>query len=347
MASVAVCLPECERLSIEELMARTSNVVEARRCRIMLLLDAGDTVLEVEQKVGCVRSTVYTTLYRYEASGLDGLCDGRREGAARKATPQVREALLGYLDQDPKQHGWQRVTWTRELLALQLEADMGVCLSVTHLGRVLRQEKVRRGRPRPALRIPVKGRANRIKEIEAVIARASPEEEVFHVDEADIDLNPRIGLMYQKRGTQALILTPGQNVKYYIAGALNCRTGSVLYTHGPRKNSELFISLLDALRNAYRRPKKIHLILDNYIIHKSRATLAALANLGDKIQLHFLPPYSPEHNPIERLWKQLHDNVTRNHRHQTMPSLWADVTGFLQAVQPFPGTKVSTLRNAA
>ena len=42
---------------------------------------------------------------------------------------------------------------------------------------------------------------------------------------------------------------------------------------------------------------------------------------GERVQLHFLPPYCPDHNRIERLWKDLHDNVTRNHRCRTMDEL--------------------------
>jgi transposase len=141
--------------------------------------------------------------------------------------------------------------------------------------------------------------------------------------------------------------TPGKNVKHYIAGALNCRTGRVLYSDGPSKNSDLFIALLDKLHHSYRRPQVIHLILDNYVIHKSRKTLEALEKLGPRIQLHFLPPYSPEHNVIERLWKQMHDNVTRNHRHKTMAQLLENVHVFLQNAQPFPGTKFSTQRRVA
>ncbi|MBI3303403.1 MAG: transposase [Deltaproteobacteria bacterium] len=60
-----------------------------------------------------------------------------------------------------------------------------------------------------------------------------------------------------------------------------------------------------------------------------------------------MPPYSPEANVIERLWKQLHDHVTRNHQHPTIDSLMEAVDDFLTAVQPFPGTKVSTLPLAA
>jgi len=180
-----------------------------------------------------------------------------------------------------------------------------------------------------------------------LVEKASFEEEVLYLDEADVDLNPRIGLTYIKRGEQPLVLTPGKNVKYYIGGALNARTGNVLFAHGPRKNSDLFIDTLHAINNAYRRARKIHLILDNYIIHKSAKTKRALEAFGGRIHLHFLPPYSPEHNPIECIWKQMHDHVTRNHRHKDIQSLWKDVVRFLYDVQPFPGTKVSTLKAVA
>ena len=110
-----------------------------------------------------------------------------------------------------------------------------------------------------------------------------------------------------------------------------------------RKNSDLFIALVEALRWRYRHSSVIHLALDNCIIHKSRQTLRHLRQLGARVQLHFLPPYSPESNVIERLWKQLHDQVTRNHQHRTIEALLQTVEEFLQAAQPFPGTKVATL----
>jgi len=347
MTTIRVQLAPSQRAEIRNLMNRTSSRVEARRCRIILLLDLGKSVTETERMAGCVRSTVYTTIYRFEDAGNDGVLDARRHRAATKATPPVRERLVSYLDKVPKDFGWQRSTWTRELLALQLEQELGVTLSPSYISQVLRQEKCRRGRPRPALRIPVRGRRAILDTIEALVRKASVEEEVLYADEADIDLNPRIGLTYIKRGRQPLVLTPGQNVKYYVAGALNARTGAVLYSHGPKKNSSLFIDLAHVLNRAYRRARVIHVVLDNYVIHKSAQTLQALAQLDGRVQLHFLPPYSPEHNPIERLWKQLHDNVTRNHRHASMPSLWNDVVHFMKVIQPFPGTKVSTLRQVA
>jgi putative transposase len=180
-----------------------------------------------------------------------------------------------------------------------------------------------------------------------LVKRASDEDEVFYLDEADIDLNPRIGATYIRRGKQLVVLTPGSNVKRYVAGALNARTGKVVWVVAERKNSSLFLALVDALRRTYRRARRIHIVLDNFIIHKSTQTRRHLAHAGARIRLHFLPPYSPESNVIERLWKQLHDHVTRNHTHRTIEALMEAVDAFLRCVQPFPGTQVSLLGRVA
>lgn len=242
---------------------------------------------------------------------------------------------------------WQRTTWTLELLGVQLTLDAGVRLSASHVRNVLLANQVRRRRPRVGLRIPVRGRRRVLNEIDRLVERADAEDEVFYVDEADIDLNPRIGTTYMRRGKQLVVLTPGKNVKRYVAGALNARSGKVVHVVAERKNSEFFLALVDALRRAYRRARRIHLVLDNFIIHKSRRTLRHLARLGGRIVLHFLPPYSPESNVIERLWKQLHDHVTRNHTHRAIEPLMEAVDEFIEGAQPFPGAQVSLLPHAA
>ena len=85
-------------------------------------------------------------------------------------------------------------------------------------------------------------------------------------------------------------------------------------------------------------------MLDNYSIHQARGVIRYLALIDHRIVLHFLPPYSPDDNVIERLWKQMNNHVTRNYRHSRIESLIEDVRRFLNDGQPFPGTKVSTLR---
>lgn len=345
--NITLDLYRAQRRRIERRLRKTSDKFEAMRCRILLLIDAGYPVRDISERVNCVRATVYRTLYRFEELGEEGLSDRRFYPEARKVTPDLMRYLLSLLDESPRSIGWQRSTWTLELLALQVEKKMKVRLCASHVRNLLVWLGCRRGRPRPGLRIPCRGRRKVLRAINRLVSRASECEEVFYQDEADIDLNPRIGPCYMRRGRQFVVLTPGKNEKRYVAGALNARTGRVIHTFSRSKNSGLFIHLLELLRASYRRAKKLHLILDNCIIHKSRQTQTWLRRFGSRLILHFLPPYSPEHNVIERLWKQMHDHVTRNHRHPTMKDLICAIEQFLRGVQPFPGTKVSIQTMAA
>ena len=342
--SIVVCLPRPQRRRMQRLYRKTKSRLESTRCRVLLLLHAGLGASEVAYTVDCVRATVYRTVYRFEELGEAGLHDQRSCRGPTKATPEVEEHLLGYLDWVPSDYGWDRANWTLELLSRQLFADTEVELSCSHIYELLRSWGCRRGRPRPGLRIPVRGRRKTLDKIEKIVAQASPEDEVFYQDEADVHLNPKIGATYLKRGHQPVVLTPGKNVKRYIFGALNARTGRIIYGVAENKNSVVFAQFLDYLSSRYRRAKRIHLVLDNYIIHKAHCVIRQLEALGGRIVLHFLPPYSPDDNVIERLWKQLHDHVTRNHQHRSIDSLVVAVERFLDNAQPFPGTQVSTLR---
>ncbi len=105
---------------------------------------------------------------------------------------------------------------------------------------------------------------------------------------------------------------------------------------GHRKNSVLFVKLLQQLRSRYRRANKLVLILDNYRIHKSQLVERWLQG-NPKFQLLFQPVYHPWVNVIERLWKAMHDTVIRNHRCRSMFELCQYVARFLDVVQPFPG----------
>jgi transposase len=345
--SIEVCLPRAQRRRLQRHWRKTPSRVEAVRARVLLLLEEGYSAADTAHMVGCVRATVYRTVYRFEELGEEALCDRRSQREPLKVTAQVEHTLLGYLDAVPKDYGWTRVGWTLELLARQLQADVGIGLSPSYIYRLLRGWGCRRGRARPGLRIPVRGRRRVLDAIARLVARACAEEEVFYQDEADIHLNPKIGATYLKRGQQSLVLTPGKNVKRYVFGALNVRSGRIVHGIALKKNSATFVQFLDYLGRTYRRARRIHVVLDNYSIHKARAVMCHLRALAGRIVLHFLPPYSPDDNPIERLWKQMHDHVTRNHRHRTIETLVEDVRAFLDNAQPFPGTKVSTLRAAA
>lgn len=247
--------------------------------------------------------------------------------------------LLELIQEVPDTFGWLSSRWTTELLSRQVNEEFGSQIHASTIRRLLPKMGVKWKRASPTLCIQDKEKSCKMKEINKALASANAQHPVFYVDEADVDLNPRIGSCWSLKGKQTRIPTPGKNQKNYLAGALNATTGRVLWVEWERKNSFLFLRLMAELRKRYRQAKTIRLIADNYVIHKSGITKTFLEH-NTKFQLLFQPVYHPWVNRIELVWKQLHDTVTRNHRHSTMKTLMEDVRMFMDNVSPFPGSMV-------
>jgi transposase len=281
----------------------------------------------------CSRAQVYRVADRFVEHGLAGLVDAREDNGENKITETYEAELLIILEGSPQDHGYLRPTWTQELLVLVLAERTQICVSVTTMCRLLARLGVRLGRPKPMVNCPwpKQRRMRRLAAIRRLIKNRGRGEVVLYTDEVDIHLNPKIGPDWMLPGIQKRVLTPGCNEKRYLAGAFDHRTGKLTWVEGERKNSLLFLQLLHKLvTKTYRRARTIHLILDNYGIHDSLQVKLALKVLGDKVKFHFLPPYCPDHNRIERIWRDLHDNVTRNHRCKEMAELMDQVNCYLK-----------------
>jgi transposase len=124
------------------------------------------------------------------------------------------------------------------------------------------------------------------------------------------------------RGLQAEVKTPGNNRKLYLSGSLVWTTGTLLVSEPQtRRNSGLFLAHLDDLRRRLCGYVRIHEICDNASFHKSKDVRKYSDGWGHRIQLQFLPAYSPEKNPIERVLWHLHETTTRKHRCQSIDEL--------------------------
>jgi transposase len=277
-------------------------------------------------------STVYRVAARFRQWGEVGLLDGREDNGERKLDERYLAILYRVVKSKATEHGWHRPTWTREMLVETLRRQTGVRIHVATMSRALAMIQARRGRPRPTVRCPWSKQAKekRLRMIRALERHLPPGHVLVYEDEVDIHLNPKIGLDWMVRGQQKEVVTPGQNVKSYLAGALDAVTGRLIGVEGVRKCSWLFVQLLAKLRAVYPQAPVIHVVLDNYRIHSSRIAQRAIANFGGRIVLHFLPPYCPNDNKIERQWQDLHAEVTRNHCCPDMPALMREARHFLQ-----------------
>jgi putative transposase len=193
-------------------------------------------------------------------------------------------------------------------------------------------------RPRPTLGPTDEEREAKLNKLRELLAGLPDDETAVFQDEVDINTNPKIGSMWMAKGDQAKVETPGNNEKRYISGSIHWRTGQVFYTEGRPKqgrDTALFLAHLDDLRGRLRRYRKIHVICDNASCHTSNEVAFSLWDHRERIDLHFLPSYSPECNPIERVWWNLHDQITRNHQCKSMEELLDLTFTWLSGRNPF------------
>jgi transposase len=303
-----------------------------RRCRVPLLrthylivigLLNGHSVRHMASVLRVHRSTIYRVAARFRDQGELGLFDRREDNGCLKLDEAYLDALYWAVLRQPHYYGWRRATWTRELLVKTMMRQTGVRVHVGTMSRALRRLGARRGRPRPVVRCPwaAAAKTRRLNTIRRLLDTLPANEVALYGDEVDIHLNPKIGWDWMLPGLQKQVVTPGQNEKRYLAGALDARTGMLYWVEGKKKNSDLFVALLAKLIDRYPESHAIHLIVDNYRIHTSKLAACALRQWGGRVVLHFLPPYCPNDNRIEPRWRDLHAKVTRNHQCPTMVTL--------------------------
>lgn len=329
-------LPElrwCDKERIRKESRRLKDAALKTRYLIIVNLMNGRTVGQTISALQVCRSTVYGVAKRFREHGEAGLVDRREGNGERKLDEAYLSQLYELVEGSPQDHGWRRTTWTREILVITMTRKTGVRIHVSTMSKALRILKARLGRPKPVVGCPWSKRAKnkRLREIEAIVDGLPDDEVAVYEDEVDIHLNPKIGPDWMVPGQQKEVMTPGKNVKRYLAGAIDSRTKELIWVEGEKKDTMLFILLLWELTQHYRNARVIHVILDNYCIHSTKQVeLSLRTQHGQRLRLHFLPPYCPDHNPIERVWRDLHAGVTRNHRCPDIDLLMKEVRFWLR-----------------
>lgn len=332
MAAIVPQLKWSVKEKMKKRFRQCSSALVRIRYLIIFNLLHGHGAYETAERLDVHNTTVYRVARRFRERGEISLWDRREDNGEPKLTEDYLGLLQEVVRSTPPDHGWRRPTWTCELLVETMVRKIGVRIHRDTMSRALALIKARRGRPRPRVSCPwhPAAKTRRLNRIQGVLASLSKKEAAVYEDEVDIHLNPKIGLDWMGRGQQKDVMTPGKNQKRYLAGALDVRTGLVHWAEGERKTSDLFLALLDKLLLIYAQAKVIHIILDNYRIHSSQIVAVALAGYATRIRLHFLPPYCPDHNKIERIWQDLHAAVTRNHQRRSMTILMQDVRYYLR-----------------
>jgi putative transposase len=168
-----------------------------------------------------------------------------------------------------------------------------------------------------------------LKKIQSEIAPNDQIELLFY-DEAFFRRESTITRGWYPRGHNIKVNCPITKEKVGVCGAVNPRDGQLLSLIFDGFDSDTFVYYLKWIIGKFRKRKKIVLILDNSSSHKSNKVTEFVNKHKKRLELFFLPPYSPELNLVERVWKNLRYRVTHNTFFENLEALENAVVEYLK-----------------
>jgi transposase len=246
-------------------------------------------------------TTLVEWIKAFNKAGIDGLVDKARSGRPRKIPrAQVVETVLPLLA-EPERAG--QTHWTAVKLHGHLREELKTVVSYSTLVRYLHEENQVLRVPRPwPVEQDEERRAAFAKQLQAWVA--DPSVELWFADECGIEADPRPRRRWVEKGSSPTVPYTGDHLRANVLGAVAPQSGrfcSLIFDHC---NTDVFQVLLDtmAVEVPAQPNKRMLLIVDNASWHKAT-----------RLNWHhfepvYLPPYSPDFNPIERLWLHLKAN---------------------------------------
>ena len=241
---------------------------------------------------------------RFNEAGIDGITYRPKSGRPRlMGAEAIAEKILPVVD-NPKLAN--RYHWTAVSLCGWLKETQGLEITYRTLVRYLHEQDYARRIPRPMPEPPdrdgwIKQREDFVPMLMELLGDEAVE--VFFGDEAGFEGDPRPRQRWVKRGSRPTQAYYGGHVRQNIVGAVNPKSGQLVSLIVPHCDAEVFQAFLDTMAKETQCQKqenrRVCLILDNAGWHKAKRLH------WHHIQPVYLPPYSPDFNPIERIWQYL------------------------------------------
>jgi len=152
-------------------------------------------------------------------------------------------------------------------------------------------------------------------------------------DEAAVYHAPTKTRMYAERGHPPVILSPGGHDHFNLMGAVAPIQGEVTNGFVVEMNARVYIKFLRRVLWRYKEYRKIYIITDNARIHHAKIVMKFLERIDFKIEIIFLPPYSPELSPMEQVWKYMRKDVTHNTFYYLMDDLKSALRQFFEKIK--------------
>ena len=328
-----IVLTEAERMELNQRAAsRSGRADDARRARLVLLLEAGHTWAAIREKLDCNDAFIDRWSKRFRDERLAGLFSRHAGQQASTLTPALEARILEWtLKRTPPDGSTQ---WSTRKLGTQLK------LSHMMVARVWAKHGLKPQRLDHYMATNDPDFEKKAADIIGLYLNPPAHAAVFCVDE-------KTAIQALDRKDPVLPLSPGRaerhGFEYFRHGTLslyaafNTKTGEVLGKTAARHTSAEFVAFLTDIVANQPRGKEIHVIADNLSAHKSQPVKDFL-EAHKKVQLHFTPTYSSWLNQVELWFSKIERDVIARGVFSSLPDLKRKLMHYIRQYNKAPKT---------
>ena len=178
------------------------------------------------------------------------------------------------------------------------------------------------------------GQAAFIAMYEALLSGSGADEMVVFSDAVHPEHRSRPAHGRFPKGQKTALKATSGRRRLDIQGALDPETFRFTFVEGEKINARTTRRMLEKPERNNPTMTTIHVFLDNARYHHAKILQPWLESSGRRVKLHFLPPYAPHLNPIERLWGIMHKWVTHNRHYATFDRFTEAIPDFFRKTLP-------------
>jgi transposase len=331
-------------------LSMSDEVLEALRLRAIRARELGFRCDDIANIFGVAPETVSRWWSAYTSGGVDALPGdrtGRPHGSGRTLTAEQEEQIQQWMvEKSPEEYEIASALWTRQAVAELIEKQLGIKMPIRTVGEYLNRWGFT---PQVPKRKSYKQSPEEVRrwldetypEIER---RAAAENAEIHWgDETGVRSNSQVGRGYAPCGETPELKVPGSRFSVNMMSTITNQGKVRWMIYTGRMNGALFIVFLQRLLRGAE--SKLFLIVDNLSVHESAAVEAWLADKKDRIEVFFLPKYSPELNPDEYLNCDVKAGVNAHGLPHTRDQLKDNLKRFMHRLAQLPTRVASYFRH--
>ena len=326
-------------MKVKDARSLSPEAQEALRLRVVKAVRDGMTQSEAARVFHISRVSVNKWSRRHETSGRKAL-RGQKRGrplGTRLEPRQAAQTVRWIIGRCPDQLRLPFVLWTREAVQLLLEREFGLQVSVWTVGRYLKRWGLTPQKPvrRAFEQDPAAVRRWLESEYPAIEHEAKRlGAQIFWGDEMGLRSDHQAGRSYGRRGQTPVIPGTGRRFGCNMISAITNRGKLFFMIFETEFNFQVFLRFLKRLIRQVKN--RVFLIVDRHSAHNSAPVRRWLKLHADRIQIFFLPTYSPELNPDELLNQDVKSNALGRRRPVDEWEMMDHVRGYLRSTQRQP-----------